>query len=303
MSAASFIVAGGASRNEAMAAVVRLLSSCGVEEARFDARALLLAAAGISLTQLALDPDAPLGEEAAGRLCRYAARRAAREPVSRILAARGFWTLDLEVAPRVLDPRADTETLIELALRLFSDRRGEPLRILDLGSGSGAIICALLSELPQAWGVAIDLSPDACALTKSNLAFCGLAGRASVIRSRWTDAIHARFDLVVSNPPYIKSGDLGGLAPEVRLHDPALALDGGADGLDCYREIIADLPRILVPEGVGLLEAGAGQASDICQLFNGVGLEPISTGRDAGGHERAVAARFANRKRGNLATV
>lgn len=288
--AAEPILAGDVSRAGALEAAARLLASSGIEQARFDARTLLLAAARITHAELVLNPDAPLGEEAAGLLAAYAARRAAREPVSRILAMRGFWTLDLQVAPDVLDPRADTETLVELALSLLPGRRNEPLRILDLGSGSGAIICALLSELPQARGVAVDLSAAACALTKANLARCGLSERASVIRGRWADAIGCRFDVVVSNPPYIRSEDLEGLDPEVCLHDPALALDGGADGLVCYREIARSLKRILAPGGLGLVEAGAGQAPDIRDIFAGAGLRVVATARDAGGHERAVAA-------------
>jgi release factor glutamine methyltransferase len=221
----------------------------------------------------------------------YAARRAAREPVSRILAKRGFWTLDLDVAPNVLDPRADTETLVALALRLIANRRDEPLSFLDLGSGSGAILCALLAESPAAWGVAVDLSAPACDATRANLAALGLESRASVLRGRWAEAISGRFDVVVSNPPYVKSADIATLAPEVTLHDPALALDGGADGLACYREIAAELPRLLKDDGVALFEAGAGQIGEISAFLEIAGLEIAGVERDFGGHERAVAAR------------
>ncbi len=286
-------IAPSATLFEALAGVGELLERAGIEEARLDARALLLAAAGISRARLVLEPEAPLGEAAARRLTDYAARRAAREPVSRILARRGFWTLDFEVAPDVLDPRADTETLVALALRLVADRRGAPLSIVDLGSGSGAILCALLAELPAAWGVAVDLSAPACAATRANLAALKLARRAHVVRGRWADAICAAFDVVVSNPPYIKTGDLAALPPEVARHDPALALDGGVDGLECYRRIIAALPRILAREGVALFEAGAGQSVEIAGLMQGAGLEIMGVERDAGGHERVVAARWA----------
>jgi release factor glutamine methyltransferase len=286
-----FEIASGETRAGAVNRVATLLEAYGVEEARLDARALLLAAAGISHAQLVLDPRAPLGPETASRLAGYAARRAAREPVSRIMARRGFWTLDLNVAPDVLDPRADTETLIVLALRLTANRRGEPLSILDLGSGSGAILCALLAESPAAWGVAIDVSAPACAATRVNLAALGLASRASVARGRWGDAISARFDVVVSNPPYIKSADIATLAPEVALHDPTLALDGGADGLGCYREIAADLRRLLNEDGVALFEAGADQSAEISAILEGAGLEIVGVERDFGGHERAIAAR------------
>ena len=185
----TFAIAPNETRLEALDRLAALLEGSGVEEARADARALLLAAAGIDPCAMGVGASAPLGQEVARRLADYAARRAAREPVSRILAKRGFWTLDLDVAPDVLDPRADTETLVALALRLIANRRDEPLSFLDLGSGSGAILCALLAELPAAWGVAVDLSAPACDATRANLAALGLASRASVLRGRWAEAI------------------------------------------------------------------------------------------------------------------
>lgn len=287
----AFAIAPNETRAAALDRVAALLEGSGIEEARVDARALLLAAAGLTHAQCVLEPSAPLGLEAAARLAGYAARRAAREPVSRILAKRGFWTLDLDVAPNVLDPRADTETLVALALRLTANRRGEVLSFLDLGSGSGAILCALLAESPAAWGVAVDLSAAACDATRANLATLGLASRASVLRGRWAEAISGRFDVVVSNPPYVKRADIATLAPEVTLHDPALALDGGVDGLACYREIAAELPRLLKDDGMALFEAGAGQIGEISALLEIAGLEIAGVERDFGGHERAVAAR------------
>lgn len=280
-----------ATRAAALDAVAALLARCGVEDARRDARALLLAAGGFTAAELLLDPAAKLGAAACARLRDYAQRRAAREPVSRILGERGFWTQDLLVAPRVLDPRPDTETLIELSLELMGERRREPLRILDLGVGSGAILCALLAELPEAGAIGVDLSAAACAAAAVNLSRCGFARRASILRGRWADALAARFDLIVSNPPYIASGELDGLEPEVRLHDPRLALDGGADGLDCYREIAEQLPRLLAPSGAAVLEAGDGQARSLVALLAEKGLAPAGIRKDAGGRERAVAAR------------
>jgi release factor glutamine methyltransferase len=279
-------------RAQAIATVADCLEAAGIGEAQDDARALLRAAAGLTRLELALAPRAPLSQEEARALSRYAARRAAREPVSRIIGERGFWTLDLAVAPDVLDPRPDTETLVETALRLVAERRDAPLSILDLGAGSGAIVCALLSELPAARAVAVDLSAQACAATAANLARCGLAGRASVVRGRWAQALQARFDLVVSNPPYVRTGDIEGLEPEVRLHDPALALDGGADGLDCYREIIGDLPRLLAEDAVVLFEVGFDQAASVAALLGAQDFNIERVTRDAGGHERVVAARF-----------
>lgn len=279
-------------RQEALSRVAAFLTAQGVEpaEAQDDARALLRAAAGLTRLDLALSPGELLSKESIDRLLAYAVRRAAREPVSRILGERGFWSLDLLVAPDVLDPRADTETLVETTLALIADRAA-PLHIVDLGAGSGAILCALLSELPNARGVAVDLSPKACAATRANLARCGLADRAQVIRGRWGESLKGPFDVVVSNPPYIRAGDISGLAPEVRLHDPALALDGGADGLCCYREICSDLARILRPGGVVAVEVGWDQAHAVAALLESKGVSIAAVARDAAGHERAVAGR------------
>jgi release factor glutamine methyltransferase len=280
------------SRAEALSRVAAALTESGVEtqEAQDDARALLRAAARLSRLDLALSPETSLTTNEAERLWNYAARRAAREPVSRILGARGFWTLDLTVAPDVLDPRADTETLVETALDLIEDHNA-PLAVLDLGAGSGAILCALLSELPQATGVAVDLSAAACAATRENLARCGLSQRAQVLRGHWGKPLASRFDVIVSNPPYVRAGDIATLDPEVRLHDPHLALDGGADGLDCYREIVGDLRRLLAPGGLVAFEVGFDQAASVAALLQAENLEIAGFARDAGGRDRVVAAR------------
>lgn len=282
------------SRAEALAQVAAKLVASGVEaaQAQEEARLLLRAAAGLTRLELALSPEAELMEDEADRLAHYAKRRAAREPVSRILGARGFWTLDLAVAPHVLDPRPDTETLVETTLALIEDRDA-PLSILDLGAGSGAILCALLSELPKARGLAVDLSPDACAATCANLARCGLSARGQVVRGRWGEALSGPFDVMVSNPPYVRAGDLDGLDPEVRLHDPLLALDGGADGLACYRDIVADLRRLLTPDGLVAFEVGYDQAADVAALLDAAGFTIARVANDAGGRERVVAARLA----------
>lgn len=280
------------SRSEATSRVAAWLVEKGIEpaEAQDDARALLRAAAGLTRLDLALSPQEPLDSTAMSRLSAYAGRRAAREPVSRILGERGFWSLDLLVAPDVLDPRADTETLVETTLSLIADRTAS-LDILDLGAGSGAILCALLSELPNARGIAVDLSQRACDATRANLARCGLLDRASVVRGRWSEAIAAAFDVVVSNPPYVRADEIAHLDPEVRLHDPLLALDGGDDGLRCYRDICADLPRILRPGGLIGFEVGWDQAGDVSELLESLGFSVVARARDAQGHARAVAAR------------
>ena len=280
-------------RAQAISTVAEYLDAAGVSEAQDDARALLRAAANLTRLELAMAPRAPLSEGEAQTLSRYAARRAAREPVSRILGERGFWTLDLVVTPDVLDPRPDTETLVETTLSLVADSAIQPLSILDLGAGSGAIVCALLSELPAAQAVAVDLSAQACAAATRNLARCGLSDRARVLRGRWADALDARFDVVVSNPPYVRAGDIVALDPEVRLYDPTLALDGGEDGLERYREIIADLPRLLADDAIVAFEVGVDQAVSVAALLGAQGFKIERVGRDAGGHERVVAARRA----------
>lgn len=275
------------SLSAARLALSRAFAAAGLETPDLDARLLVCAAAGLDHAGLVREGDAPLGEPAAQRLAALASRRLAREPAARILGKREFWGLDLEVAADVLDPRADTETLVEEALRRSAV---PPARILEFGSGSGAILCALLSEWPQALGVAVDLSPAACAATRGNLARCGFAGRSLVVRGDWDAAVDGLFDLVVSNPPYIVSLEIGGLAPEVRQYDPLLALDGGADGLDAYRALAPVLIRRLRPGGLALLEFGAGQENDVAEILSRHGLEVSGFAHDLAGRARVVAA-------------
>ena len=251
-----------------------------------DARLLVCAALGIDHVALVRDPDAALGERAA-QVAAFAQRRLAREPVSRILGRREFWGLRLDVTPDVLDPRADSETLVEAALAALPDRAA-PLRFLDLGTGSGALLCALLHEYPNASGVGTDLSPAGCAVAAANLATLGLAGRGEIVCGDWGAGLEERFDLVVSNPPYIESAAVATLALEVRAHDPRLSLDGGGDGLDCYRAILRQLPRLLAPGGRGVLEAGAGQAAAIAALAAAEGFDIVELRHDIGGTARAL---------------
>lgn len=218
------------------------------------------------------------------------ARRAAREPMAFILGRQGFWTLDLEVEPSTLIPRADSETLIQAALDAFPDR-ARVRTILDLGTGTGALLLAALVEFPGAVGLGIDIAPAAVALAARNAQANGLAGRAMFLAGRWGAAVAGRFDLVLANPPYIESADIAGLMPEVAAHEPAAALDGGADGLAAYRVIIEDLPRILSPGGVAVLELGAGQAKSVSELARKVGLG-YSLRCDLSGMERVIVLRF-----------
>lgn len=268
-----------------------MLGPVSGEEAALDARILLEDASGLDRLALLRDGDAPLGPEAAARLGLLLARRRAGEPVWRILGRREFWGLPFTITPAVLDPRPDTETLVTAVVEHLAPSNGEPLRVLDLGVGSGAILAALLRELPAAQGWGVDRSEAACLVARCNLEALGFSDRALVLNANWSEALASgRFDLVVSNPPYIETAAITTLAPEVREFDPAAALDGGADGLACYRSIVADLPRLLSRGGVVGLEVGAGQAAAVGDLLAAAGLAIRSVRRDLGGHERAIVA-------------
>jgi release factor glutamine methyltransferase len=227
-------------------------------------------------------------------------RRLLGEPVDRIIGKRGFWTLDLYVTPDVLSPRPDTETIVELARDLARDRarqsahNGQDLRILDLGTGSGAILLALLAEFPQAIGIGLDISQAALDVAKRNAELNGLAVRARFIQASWDqksweEAFPDRFDVIVSNPPYIPTADLASLETEVIAHDPRIALDGGEDGLDPYRLIFAALPKLLKPNGIAVFEIGYGQDISIPALAEQAGLKVIKLKPDLSAIPRALA--------------
>jgi len=279
----------GRSRAETLAAGRTFLRDAGVETAGDDARLLLLGACGVDRLALVAAADDPVLPEQAARYRDYLGRRAAGEPASRILGRRPFWTLDLQVWPGVLDPRADSEALVRLALRIAAGDGRQPGRILDLGCGSGALLCALLSECESAFGVGVDLSAAACAATLANIAACGLGGRAAVMRGRWCESLAGRFDLIVSNPPYIPADAIAALDREVRNHDPRLALDGGADGLDAYRALFAAAPRMLALGGAIAVEFGFGQAGDVARLAAAAGLKNVDAEQDLAGRARASA--------------
>ncbi|MGQ9366586.1 peptide chain release factor N(5)-glutamine methyltransferase [Azospirillum sp. ST 5-10] len=266
------------------------LRAAGVDTPELDARLLAEHALGLDRGALFARAGEPVPDEDAARLLALVERRAAREPVSRILGSRGFWTLDLALDAATLDPRPDTETVVEAALDAVADRAAA-LRVLDLGTGTGCILLALLAELPNATGLGIDLSAAAVATAAANAAANGLAGRAAFRTGNWGEGLAERFDLVVSNPPYIPSRDIASLEPEVRIFDPLRALDGGDDGLDAYRAIAAQLPGLLAPGGTAALEVGAGQAADVAALLARHGLEPSGVFRDLGGIERCVRGR------------
>ncbi len=220
----------------------------------------------------------------------FIARRLAGEPVDRILGRRGFWTLDLQVSPATLSPRSDTETVVRAARdRLFAARgKDAALRILDLGTGTGAILLALLAEFPQATGVGVDICMDALGVARANAADNGLTARSVFQNGDWTQGATGLFDLIVSNPPYIPTAEILTLDHEVRDHDPHLALDGGDDGLGCYRLILPQLPAILADNGIVVLEFGQGQGPSVLRLAQTAGLALAEFHNDLNGLERAV---------------
>ncbi len=274
-------------RGEALARLREAFGEAGIESPGLDARLLAEAALGIGAAALLAHPEVALGRDGASSLGALAERRLAREPVARILGIREFWGLPFRLSPATLEPRQDTETVVEAALAALPDR-DSPLRLLDLGTGTGCILVAILSERPNARGLGTDRSAAALATARANAVRNGVGARADFAASDWAAALGGRFDLVVSNPPYIARPDLAGLAPEVARHDPAAALDGGPDGLAAYRAILSCLPRLLAPGGVALLEIGHDQADALVSLAGDRALAVRRVIRDLGGRDRAV---------------
>ena len=263
-------------------------AALGADDPQREATLLLTRVCAFRMAALVAAPDAPLGE-AAARLAAAATRRFAGEPLSRILGRREFWSLPLAISPEVLDPRPDTETIVEAALAAFAGRRAEPLRVLDLGVGSGALLCALLSELSAAHGLGVDISQSAAAVARANVEALGFSDRAEVRVGDWAAGLAGPFDLAVANPPYVRSGDIAFLEREARVHDPRLALDGGADGLDAYRALAPQIARLLAPAGQFFVEVGFDQAAAVISIARAAGLVDLATHRDLGGIARVVS--------------
>jgi release factor glutamine methyltransferase len=265
-----------------------------IDSAELDARILVGAALGLDLTGLIAAASRLVTTSEAARLEDLARRRLKGEPIARILGLKEFWGLPLQLSAATLVPRPDTETAVELALEMFRaapqpDRR---LRIADIGTGSGAILLALLSELPDAYGLGTDISAAALRTAKTNAARLGFATRADFVACDYAAALSGLFDLIVSNPPYIRSAEILDLATEVRDHDPHRALDGGTDGLDAYRALIPQAARLLAHGGALVVEAGQGQSGHIEGLMAAAGLTPERPPKaDLAGIRRAVAGR------------
>jgi release factor glutamine methyltransferase len=269
--------------------------SGGIDSAELDARTLTGSVLGLDLTGLIAAASRVLTVDQAERLESFARRRIAGEPVARIVGVKEFWGLALRLSPATLVPRPDTETVVEAALEIVraESRRDSPPRIADLGTGSGAILLALLSELPDAFGVGTDISVPALRTARDNAARLGLSARVTFVACDYAAALSGPFDLIVSNPPYIRSAHIAALDAEVRDHDPHPALDGGFDGLDAYRLIVPQALRLLAPGGALIMEVGHGQSGDVQALLTAAGLTPAGPPKsDLAGIRRAVTGRF-----------
>lgn len=276
---------------DAVRAATGRLDRAGLPGARLDALLLVGHALGLAPDALRRDPGRALDAAARGRLDALLARRAdALEPVSRIVGRREFWSLPFALSPATLDPRPDSETVVEAVLARIADRAA-PWRLLDLGTGTGCLLLALLSELPGATGLGIDVARDAVATAAANAAALGLDGRARFVVDDWSAGVTDRFDWVVANPPYIPTGAIDALAPEVSRHDPRAALDGGVDGLDAYRALAPLLPDRLAAGGKVALEIGAGQLGAVADLLarRGLAVEAVET--DLADRPRCIVAR------------
>jgi release factor glutamine methyltransferase len=284
----------GASVAAARRALANAFREADLDSPELDARLLIGHALGLEHAALVSAAERPLSATDRQRILALAARRLKHEPIAHLLGRKGFWDVELQVSADVLVPRPETETLIEAAIEIFAARRLEPLRVADLGTGSGAIILSLLREFPHAMGHATDCSAPALAMARDNARRHGMAHRAEFVLGDYGTALAGGFDLVVSNPPYIPSADIGQLAPDVRDYDPRLALDGGADGLDAYRAIAADARRLVRPGGFLILEIGIGQAEMVTALLTEAGMAAMLPPRpDLAGIPRAVVASYA----------
>jgi release factor glutamine methyltransferase len=258
-----------------------------IDSPSIDARLLLEVAAGCSRTDILTDPYRAVTPDQQAALDGFVERRLRREPVSRILGKKGFWKIMLNVTPDVLSPRPDTEAILDVVLLAYPPNRA--FEMIDLGTGSGAILLATLAERFGARGVGTDISFEALAVAKENATNLELDNRATFLRTEWAAGFgDASFDVVVSNPPYIPSGDIPGLDPEVRDHDPLLALDGGPDGLQAYRELAPEIRRILRPDGLFAVEIGWDQGPQVKALFEAAGFDKVIVVKDLSDRDRVV---------------
>lgn len=272
---------------KAWTAAKERLKDAGIDQPAIDARLMLEVAADVTRTEIVTDPYRMLTAEQWATLDDYLTRRARREPVSHIIGRKGFWKILLQVNKNVLTPRPETEVIVDEVLKAFPENMS--FSMLDLGVGSGAILLAILAERPAARGLGVDVSDEALAVARENAASLDLNNRAALLRGDWTTGLGDEgFDLVVSNPPYIASHVIETLEPEVRVHEPRLALDGGPDGLDAYRQLAPEVLRVLKPGGMFAVEIGYDQSADVEALFRQAGASNVRTIKDLSTHDRVV---------------
>ncbi|MGB2593845.1 MAG: peptide chain release factor N(5)-glutamine methyltransferase [Pseudolabrys sp.] len=284
----------GASVSEAISLLAQAFHTAGIEAADVDGRLLVGHALHLDRARLIAQSDRILEAREINVISALAARRLKREPVSRILGQKEFWSIALAITPDVLVPRPETETVVEGALDFVvrGGLRMEKLRILDIGTGSGALLLALLRELPNATGTGTDISTGALKVARENAARCGVEDRCTFVICDIASVVEGPFDLLVSNPPYIAHNEITSLAPEVKNYDPTVALDGGDDGLAAYRAIAADAKRLLAPGARMFVELGAGQEAAVRDLFTNVGLIAGIARTDLAGIPRVLGAGF-----------
>ncbi|MDQ0458460.1 peptide chain release factor N(5)-glutamine methyltransferase [Rhizobium paknamense] len=277
----------------ALSGLRRRFVEAGLAEAALDARLLVQGLLGLNSTDLVVDARRILTAPEVERLEEAAARRIAREPVHRILGFRDFYGVTLKLSPATLEPRPDTEILVDEALPRLRRMagRGEAVRLLDMGTGTGAIAIALLKECPEANAVVTDISQDALAMARANADLNGVGERLFTCQSDWYENVTGNFDMILSNPPYIKTEVIEDLEPEVTLHDPLAALDGGKDGLDAYRAIAAGAKAYLKPEGFIGLEIGYDQNQSVTEIFREQGFVLDTAAKDHGGNDRVLILR------------
>jgi release factor glutamine methyltransferase len=275
---------------EQLVVVTRQLAEAGIDTALLDARLLVAHALHASPETLVRDSARALSSGEISAIETLLARRVKREPMSQILGSRGFWRDEFLVTKDVLTPRPDSETMIEALLQLRPNREAMH-QVLDLGTGSGCLLLSALREYPQSHGLGLDISAAALSVARANARALQLDTRARFEESDWCAALTENFcaDIVLSNPPYIPAREISSLAPEVKNYDPSLALDGGEDGLECYRKIFSQLSLYLSPHALILLEVGAGQANEVAEIGRTNGMKLIQMFPDLAGQMRVVA--------------
>jgi release factor glutamine methyltransferase len=278
------------SLSDIVSRVAKRLWQVGIENEEYEARLLVAHALGLPSATVYLEAPEHLSFRQGMDIEHYVERRCKREPLSKIVGEKEFWSLPFKVSKATLDPRPDSETLIEAVLDYFPDHMAN-LRFLDIGTGSGCLLLAALQEYPESTGLGVDISADALKIARHNAEALGMLERTTFAEGCWADAVQGVFDIILSNPPYIATAEIEALAAEVREFDPLIALDGGVDGLEAYRQLVPRLIGLLQPEGYVFLEIGYQQQADVMALVAEAGLEVIVCKHDLAGNARCIVAR------------